>query len=313
MQHVDGISLSFAIPNYPWVDASGAAAVRIAMTVGALGRDRPGRLLEVIRETPLPDGEVELSERTGVIHADLRIGADLTRALPLRANGGLCSPDVKLHGSGFIVTPEQAKALGLGRVPGLDRHIRPYMNGRDLTGHSRNVMVIDLFGLQEADVRQRFPDVYQRVLERIKPQRDGKAGRTADASQYARDWWLFGKPRPEIRRALVGLDSYIVTVETAKRRAFVFLSSRVLADNKLIVIAMKDASALGVLSSRAHVVWALASRTRLGFGDDPLYAKSLCFDPFPFPDCGDQEHATIAAIAEELDALRKERLLLHPS
>ena len=51
------------------------------MTVGVQGRDRPGRLLEVQRETPLQDGEseVELSERRGVIHADLRIGADLTR------------------------------------------------------------------------------------------------------------------------------------------------------------------------------------------------------------------------------------------
>ena len=92
------------------------------MTVGVKGRERPGRLLEVVAERPAQDGEaeVELRERVGRIHADLRIGADLTRALPLRANEGLCSPGVKLHGTGFIVTPEQAKALGLGRVPGLE-------------------------------------------------------------------------------------------------------------------------------------------------------------------------------------------------
>jgi hypothetical protein len=83
LEHVNGISLTFAIPDHPWVDASDAAAVRIAMTVGARGRARPGRLLEVHRETPLQDGEceVELSERVAVIHADLRIGTDLT---PLR-------------------------------------------------------------------------------------------------------------------------------------------------------------------------------------------------------------------------------------
>ena len=45
---------------------------------------------------------------------------------------------------GFIVTHEQAAKLGLGRIPGLDQHIRPYLNGRDLTGNSRNHMVIDL-------------------------------------------------------------------------------------------------------------------------------------------------------------------------
>ena len=120
LEHVDGVSLAFAIPNHPWVDASDAAAVRIAMTVGVGGRDLPGRLLEVTRETPLDDGEaeVELSEHIGVIHADLRIGADLTRTLSLRANEGLCSPGVKLHGAGFIVTPEQAKTLGLAGFPG---------------------------------------------------------------------------------------------------------------------------------------------------------------------------------------------------
>src|SRR5439155_23827507 len=120
------------------------------------GRDQAGRLLEVQRETPRLDGgwEVELSGRFGVIHADLRIGANLTRASALRANEGLCSPGVKLHGAGFIVTPDQAATLGLGRVPGLEQHIRPYVNGRDLTGHGCGVMVIDLFGLAEPDVRE---------------------------------------------------------------------------------------------------------------------------------------------------------------
>ena len=100
----------------------------------------------------MPDGEseVELSERAGVIHADLRIGAELTRAVPLRANEGLCARGVQLMGAGFIVTHGQAKTLGLGRVPGLEQHIRSYLNGRDLTGRSRDVMVIDLFGLTEA-------------------------------------------------------------------------------------------------------------------------------------------------------------------
>jgi hypothetical protein len=201
LEDVAGISLAFAIPNHPWVDASEAAAVRIAMTVGTTGRDRPGRLLEVVHEKPLPDGdaEVELSERTGVIHADLRIGADLTRAMPLRANAGICSPGVKLHGAGFIVTREQAKILGLGQTPELEQHIRPYLNGRDLTGRSRDVMVIDFFGLSEVQVRQGFPEAYQWILERVKPGRDTLAGRTTDADQYARDWWLFGKPRPELR------------------------------------------------------------------------------------------------------------------
>jgi hypothetical protein len=146
----------------------------------------------------------------------------------------------------------------------------------------------------------------------VQPDRLAKAGRTADAEQYARDWWLFGKPRPELRRALAGLRRYIATVETAKHRVFMFLEATVLPDNKLIVLACEDAVALGTLSSRVHVAWALASRTRLGYGDDPVYAKSLCFDPFPFPNCSEARRAAIAGLAEEIDVLRKQRVRLHP-
>jgi hypothetical protein len=300
LEHVNGISLAFAIPDHPWVNASDSAAVRIAMTVGARGRDRPGRLLEVRHETPMPDGEseVELSERAGVIHADLRIGAELTRVVPLRANEGLCARGVQLMGAGFIITHGQAKTLGLGRVPGLEQHIRPYLNGRDLTGHSRDVMVIDLFGLTEAEVRQWFPDVYQWVLERVKPEREQN-----NRASYRDVWWVFGEPRREIRPALIGLERFAVTIATAKHRLFLFVDREVLPDDALITIALSDPYCLGVLSSSIHVVW--ARNTGGTLEDRERYNKSRCFDPFPFPDCSERERATIAAAAEELNALRR--------
>lgn len=43
----------------------------------------------------------------------------------------------------------------------------------------------------------------------------------------------------------------------------------------------------------------------LGVGNDPVYAKSRCFDPFPFPTCDEAARARIRRIAEELDAHRK--------
>ena len=44
------LSLLFAIPDHPWVEASDGAAVRIAMTVGAAGT-RDGRLLTSSQRT----------------------------------------------------------------------------------------------------------------------------------------------------------------------------------------------------------------------------------------------------------------------
>lgn len=160
------LSLVFAIPDHPWVDAADGAAVRIAMTVAAPG-EREGVLKRVTKESAHgQDGyEVTLAERRGSIQADLTIGANVAGAEKLRANDNISNPGVKLHGSGFIVTPEEAAQLGLGSVPGLEQHIRQYRHGRDLTATPRGVMVIDLYGLTADEVRQRFPAVYQWVYK----------------------------------------------------------------------------------------------------------------------------------------------------
>jgi hypothetical protein len=94
---------------------------------------------------------VSFNNRRGVVHADLRVGANVAATQALRANGDISSPGVKLHGAGFIVTPVEAASLGLGSNVGLDAHIREYRNGRDLTDRPRGVKVIDLFGLSVED------------------------------------------------------------------------------------------------------------------------------------------------------------------
>lgn len=310
------ISLLMAMSDHPWTKATDkAAAVRIAMTVASAGRHE-GVVREVTHESAVDTDEpiIELSAKTGRINADLTVGADVTAAVALTANEGVSSPGVKLHGDGFIVTPAEAEALGLGKRVGLDKHIRHYRNGRDLTGIPRGVMVIDLFGLEADDVRKRFPEVYQHLTETVKAARQTQFERspTRDAREYLDRWWTFGKPREELRPALAGLPRYIATVETAKHRTFQFLDAAILPDNMLVCMGLDDAYYLGVLSSRIHVTWALRAGGWLGVGNDPRYSKSRCFDPFAFPDCSDALRAKIRAVAEELDAHRKARQAEHP-
>jgi len=295
------LSLLFAIPDHPWVDTAEGAAVRIAMTVGTVG-EHPGELLQVTGEEPQPDGSEKVSFKShpGIISADLTTGADVSSAVSLNANDGLSCPGVKLHGSGFIVTPEEAKALGIGKIKGLEKIIRPYRNGKDLNDAPRGVMVIDLFGVTVAEVREKFPAVYQLVLTRVKPERD-----TNNRATYRDNWWIFGEPRRDFRPALAGISRYIATTETSKHRFFQFLDAEILPDNMVIAIALDDAFYLGILSSRIHVAFSLTAGGRLGVGNDPRYNKSRCFDPFPFPLCGDVEKERIRKLAEELDAHRK--------
>ena len=302
------LSLVFAVPDHPWVDSADGADVRIAMTVGE-GGEHAGELASVIEETG-GHGEgvdVVLESRQGKLRADLRIGANVTGAKSLAASEGISSPGVKLHGSGFIVTPGEAGELGLGRVEDLERYIRPYRNGRDLTQTPRGVMVIDVFGLSAEEVRDRYPEVYQRIVERVKPERDHN-----NRASYREGWWTFGEPRRELRKYWEGLRRYIATVETSKHRFFVFLDESILPDNKLINICLEDSFHLGVLSSRMHVTWSLVTGSRLGVGNDPVYVKTRCFETFPFPETTDPQRQHIRDLAEQLDARRKHRQQLHP-
>ncbi len=319
------LSLVMAVPDHPWTKVTrDSAAVRIAMTVAEAGKE-DGLLLEVKAEEAVDsDSPVILfAERPGKINPDLTVGADVTAAVELKANMAICSPGMKLHGSGFIVTPQAAEHLGLGRRPGLEQHIRTYRNGRDLTDRPRGVMVIDLFGLSADQVRTRYPEIYQHLQATVKIAREQNVGYAAnptkDALSYAEKWWLFGKPRSELRPALANLPRYIATVETAKHRVFQFLDVSILPDNMLVAIGLSDGCPLGVLSSRFHVLWALAQGGTLE--DRPRYSKSLCFDPFPFPPAeklnqlvdedGSILSEKIASLAEELDAHRKRVLAEH--
>ncbi len=301
------VSIIFAVPDHPWTKATkDSAAVRIAMTAARAGMHE-GELREVVSEAGLDSDEPTLAfvSREGKVNSDLTVGVDVTRATALLANEGVCSPGVKLHGSGFIVSTSQAAHLGLGGRPGLERHIRHYRNGRDLTASPRGVMVIDLFGLSAATVRRDFPEVYQHVLATVKPERD-----TNNRAAYRDNWWIFGEPRREFRPALAGLSRYVATVETAQHRTFQFLDAAILPDNRLICFALDDAAALALLSSSVHVCWALATGGLLE--DRPIYTKSKGFDPFPFPDPDEATRARLRALGEELDATRKTVQAEHP-
>jgi hypothetical protein len=86
-----GVALTFAIPDHPWVDSANGAAVRIAMTVVAASPSVrvepveaiPARLLTVTHETTADYGEVNVTllESNGLIHADLSVGANVASAV----------------------------------------------------------------------------------------------------------------------------------------------------------------------------------------------------------------------------------------
>lgn len=311
------LSLVFAVPNHPWVKAAGKAAVRIAMTVAEKG-ERGGVLAEVISEKGLNTDtpQISLESREGKVRANLTVGANFSNIRGLISNDVLASRGMSLHGAGFILTPTKAGSLGLGAVPDLEKHILPYRNGRDVAQRPRGVMVIDLYPLGIDDVQIRFPAVHQHLLETVKPERDQN-----NRASYREFWWIFGEPRKDLRPVLAGLSRFITTVETSRHRFFQFLDAGIRPDNKLVNIGLDRSEFLSVLSSRQHVVWSIATGGWMGAGNDPVYAKSLTFDQYPFPLSVDPQlkpvdphfaqQERLRELGERLDSFRRERLAEH--
>jgi hypothetical protein len=302
------LHLAYAIPDHPWIDSADGAAVRIAMTVAASGH-ASGVLEKVIDERAREDGEneVTLSRSGGVLAANLQIGADLTSCGALRANANVVSRGVQTIGEGFVLTSQETSELRSVN-PEAGKHIRPYLNGKDLTDRPRRVSVIDFFGLSEAEALRIAPECFQRLLTLVRPHRLQNS-----RASYRINWWILGEPQPALRLQMDGLQRVIVTPVTAKHRFFVFLDTVTLPDQALNAICIDDSYVMGVLSSQIHVAWALFAGGRLGIGNDPRYNNTRCFEPFPFPALEEGELKNrIRDLGERLDAHRKRQQELHP-
>ncbi|HEY0020451.1 MAG TPA: DNA methyltransferase [Longimicrobium sp.] len=290
-----GVQVVWAAADHPWVDDTGSAAVRIAITV--IAKDAAGAALVFVDD----DGKIQREIQVPRLNADLTISADVAgaAATPLFANQGLASQGFTLVGEGFRLSLEEGERL-LNLDPRHRGVVRMIVNGRDLTTRPRGIWTID-FGVADEDQALQFPVLYDLIRTRVMP---GRSANKRDA--YARFWWRFGETRTGFRAASASLSRYIATVETAKHRMFLFLSAETAAEHSVVCIATADAYHLGVLSSAIHVRWSLAAGGTLE--DRPRYQKALTFDPFPFPDPPQELREEIGRVAERLDQHRKDAI-----
>ncbi len=296
------VKLAFAIADHPWVDSSDGAAVRVAMTVGCAASETIGfARIGLAGENESDPVTFQNAERIG---SSLDAVSIHEKILSLEANDSMCFQGVVPAGDGFKLDANELSALGFlpGELPPVIRH---YIIGRDLVQRLEERFIIDMFGLSENETRDRYPALYQRLLDRVYPERlENKR------ASYREKWWIFAEPRPAMRRAVASLNRFIVTPYTAKFRPFVFVKGDTLPDAMAYAIASDDGFVLGVLSSRMHSHWARETGGTLE--DRPRYNSNATFFPFPFPAATESQKSDIKELAERLDAHRKRQQALHP-
>ena len=131
---------------------------------------------------------------------------------PLRANDRLACPGVQLSGQGFVLDVAQAESFSTRTRKIWYGHI----SRGDLTQERREQYVIDTFGLDESLLRDRHPDAYQWLFDRVRPERMQNPLR-----KHAREWWLPSEPCARFREALRGLRRLVGTSRTAAPRVSV--------------------------------------------------------------------------------------------
>ncbi|MCF2905525.1 class I SAM-dependent DNA methyltransferase [Octadecabacter sp. CECT 8868] len=304
------LSLVFAVSDHPWVDALYGAAVRISMTVAAKGR-RQGLLETIVTEVKDKEESVgrklEYRKVSGRVFSNLRIGADVLDAKPLRSNLKMSARGAFLIGKGFIVSKAKAIELALGTDAMEAGIIKPFLGGYDLTQTHRRRWVIDFWGLSEQEAKKQYPAAFQHLLDTVKPIRDEN-----DMPWRRDNWWVFGDPGRSYRAATDGLDEMTVTSRTAKYRLFQLQKTENTPESEVVVIGTTDYDVIAVLSSKQHTVFSLATCGWMGIGNDPRYNNSLCFDPFPFPDLTEPQRTHLRQLGEDLDAHRKRQQAAHP-
>ena len=236
------------------------------------------------------------------INANLTSEIDLTKAHPLDENDSLCfqgpSPkapfDIEnITAQQMLKTPHNPNGSSNSDV------VREVISASDLAQGSRGKWTID-FALMTMEEAAQYEAPFEYVRQVVLPARQNRA------DDYRGMWWQYARPRPEMRQALHGLSRYLVTPRVAKHRFFVWLPIRILANDRTFIFAREDDYFFGILHSRVHEGWSLATSSRHGVGNDPTYNNSTCFETFPFPwppgqePTADPKVQSIASAAKEL-------------
>lgn len=237
------------------------------------------------------------------IESNLSKHGNLPTAKALGENSGICFLGIMKAGPFDVDASVAIKMLVSPNPHGIPNSevLRPRFTARDILQRTGGGWIVDFGCDSELGEAAKFQEPFLYIEGAVKPERVHNRRKS-----LAEWWWIHGEPRPGLRKAVAGLNRFIITPEVSKHRIFVWLDAVNLPDHQTRVFARPDDFSFGVLHSRVHEFWALAQGTQLREKESGFrYTPTTCFETFPFPKPAPAQKFTIAAAAKELDDLRE--------
>lgn len=192
-------------------------------------------------------------------------------------------------GKGFVLSPEEMMKL-VKRNPKYHDVISPFLNGEDINtrvDQSPSRFVINFRDLPKEKCQQEYPDCWNILVERVKPQRDEIIAKGKQIHTY--NFWEFWDPRPYLYRVIEPLARILVMPLTSKYVLFTWGKPNMVVSHAAGVVASDSDVSLAILSGTFHSDWAWKVSSTMG-GNTLRYTPSTAFEQFPFPQLSLSDH-----------------------
>ncbi|ELE6501728.1 Eco57I restriction-modification methylase domain-containing protein [Pseudomonas aeruginosa] len=276
-----GAVIHAAYPNEPWPGKAAVVTSRVHVHKG------PWR------------GECSLLGRHVPFISAFLSGREEWSPKGLRANEGVAYQGSIALGMGFVLSAEEAAQM-LEADPKNAEVIFPYINGDDLNSDPEQRpgrWVINFWDWPEERARE-YELPFERVLMRVKPERD-KLGGNPSAEGRKKKWWLYGRDAKALYHAIgrgnqfvkhpalaavppkPPLDSVIAITRVSKYLNVALIPNASIFTLDLFVASLSDFASVGLLQSNIFSAWAWSRGGRMKH--DLRFSGSDVLETFPMP------------------------------
>lgn len=237
------------------------------------------------------------------INSSLTTTVDISKAVRLLANKNISFQGVIPVGKGFYIKSEQAEKWIENDLKNKEV-LKLSSSAGDLTDDPQGKpgrWIIDFNNMSLEDASE-YKLPFEHIKVNVKPERE------INRDKKARDfWWMFLRPRPEMRTAIESLACCFTIPRHSKWFIFLPAKKEWLPADSTTVVASDDFYILGILTSNIHRIWIKAQSSTLE--DRTRYTHNTCFETFPFPQKPSQELVEkIRQTAGELHEYRSQQM-----